>query len=115
MISERSGRAVALFDDGFSCSQAIRQAYGEEYGLSPADAGRIAAGFDGGMARADRICGAVSGGVMVPGLAFGGVCADDGVSRGATYAAAQDFSRHSRQSTTRPRARTCSDSTPEIR
>lgn len=91
MTSERSDRAVAQFNAGFSCSQAICLAYGEEFGLSPADAARIAAGFGGGIARTDRICGAVSGGVMVLGLTYGGTGADDRAAREATYAAVQEF------------------------
>ena len=91
MTSERSDRAVACFDAGFSCSQAICLAYGDEFGLSPADAARIAAGFGGGIARTDRICGAVSGGVMVLGLAYGGTGAEDRAAKEATYAAVQEF------------------------
>ena len=91
MTSERSDRAVACFNAGFSCSQAICLAFGDEFGLSPADAARIAAGFGGGIARTDRICGAVSGGVMVLGLAYGGTGAEDRTAKEATYAAVQEF------------------------
>lgn len=91
MISERSDRAVACFNAGLSCSQAICQAYGDEFGLSPSDAARVAAGFGGGMARTDRICGAVTGGVMVLGLAYGGTSGDDSAAKEATYAAVQEF------------------------
>lgn len=91
MTSERSERAVADFNAGFSCSQAICRVYGEEFGLSPADAGRVAAGFGGGMARTDRVCGAVSGAVMVLGLAFGGTASDDRAAKESTYAAVQEF------------------------
>jgi C_GCAxxG_C_C family probable redox protein len=91
MTSERSDRAVAHFNAGFSCSQAICLAYGDEFGLSPSDAARVAAGFGGGMARTDRICGAVTGGVMVLGLAYGGTGAEDRIEKEATYAAVQEF------------------------
>ncbi len=43
------------------------------------------------MARTDRICGAVSGGVIVLGLALGGTRADDSATKEATYAAVQEF------------------------
>lgn len=91
MTSERSARAVAEFNDGFSCSQAICRVYGKEYGLSPADASRVAAGFGGGVARTDHLCGAVSGAVMVLGLALGGIRGDDSAAKEATYAAVQEF------------------------
>ena len=91
MTSERSDRAVECFNAGLSCSQAICQVYGEEFGLSPEEASRLAAGFGGGMARTDRICGAASGGVMVLGLAYGGTRADDCSARETTYSAVQEF------------------------
>ena len=91
MISERSDRAVADFNAGFSCSQAICRTYGDEFGLSPDDAARVAAGFGGGMARTDRICGAVTGAVMVLGLAYGGTSPGDSAAKEATYAAVQEF------------------------
>jgi C_GCAxxG_C_C family probable redox protein len=91
MASNRQERAVALFDAGFSCSQAVAQVFAEEYGLSPADASRVAAGFGGGLARTDRTCGAVSGAVIVLGLALGGTAAEDRASKEATYAAVQDL------------------------
>jgi C_GCAxxG_C_C family probable redox protein len=91
MISERADRAVASFNAGFSCSQAICRVYGEEFGLSPDDAARIAAGFGGGVARTGRLCGAVSGGVMVLGLAYGGTGGDDRAAKETTYAAVQEF------------------------
>lgn len=91
MTSERSERAVAFFNAGFSCSQAICRAYGNEFGLSLSDAARVAAGFGGGMARTDRICGAVSGGLMVLGLAYGGTSGDDSAGKETTYAAVKEF------------------------
>jgi C_GCAxxG_C_C family probable redox protein len=43
------------------------------------------------MARTDRVCGAVTGAVMVLGLAYGGTGADDSSAKEATYAAVQEF------------------------
>jgi len=86
-----SERAVALFESGYSCSQAICQAYGEALGLSQDGAARVAAGFGAGLARSDQVCGAVSGGVMVLGLAYGGTEPGDAAAREATYAAVRQF------------------------
>lgn len=91
MNSDRVDRAVACFNAGHLCSQAICQVYGESLGLPPDAAVRIAAGFGSGIARTDQICGAVSGGVMVLGLAFGGADATDRPARERTYAAVQTF------------------------
>jgi len=91
MVSERADRALALFNAGSLCSQAICQAFGEEFGLPPGTANRIAAGFGSGIARTDGICGAVSGCVMILGLAFGADDATDRPSRERLYAVVQEF------------------------
>jgi C_GCAxxG_C_C family probable redox protein len=91
MTSERVEKAVACFNAGHLCSQAICEVYGESFGLSSGTAARLATGFGSGIARTDGICGAVSGGVMVLGLAFGGGDAADRAARERTYAAVQEF------------------------
>jgi C_GCAxxG_C_C family probable redox protein len=60
--------AVDLFRNGCACSQAILGAYGPRYGLDEDRAMRVAAGFGGGM-RLGETCGAVTGALMVLGLA----------------------------------------------
>lgn len=60
-------RAVAYFNDGYSCSQAILATYGPPLGIDRETAFRIAAGFSGGM-RIGETCGAVTGAIMVLGL-----------------------------------------------
>jgi C_GCAxxG_C_C family probable redox protein len=62
-------KAVKYFEDGYNCSQAIFAAYGQELGISPDQAFKIASGFGGGM-RIDGTCGAVTGAFMVLGLKF---------------------------------------------
>ncbi len=91
MSSDRPDRAVVLFDAGFSCAQAICQVYGEEFGLPRETASRIAAGLGAGMARTDDICGAVSGAVLILGLAHGGGLENTGPVREDTYAAVREF------------------------
>jgi len=91
MSTDRPERAVACLDAGFSCAQAICQVCGPEFGLSRDTASRIAAGLGAGMARTDDICGAVSGAVLVLGLAYGGNLEDAVPARERTYAAVQKF------------------------
>lgn len=90
-MSRRADRAVACFDAGFSSAQAICQAYGEEFGLSRETAGGIAAGLGAGVARTDNLCGAVSGAILIIGLALGGDIGDPRPARMRTYTAVQDF------------------------
>ncbi len=64
-------RAVSLFKNGFSCSQALLVTYGVELGLNRETALKIATAFGGGMGSMGETCGAVTGAVMVIGLKYG--------------------------------------------
>jgi C_GCAxxG_C_C family probable redox protein len=66
---EHPDRAAALFASGHACSQAVLMAYAPEHGLDDDHAGRIAAGFAGGMG-VGGTCGALTGALMVLGLAL---------------------------------------------
>jgi len=52
---------------------------------------KLAAGFGGGMAGRGQACGAVTGAVMVLGLAMGHVTVEDKDSKMRTYAAVHDL------------------------
>ncbi len=68
MLSE--GEINRLFDMGFDCSQIVFGEIAPRYGIRKEDAYRIAGCFGIGMAQ-DGVCGAVTGGMMALGLAFG--------------------------------------------
>jgi C_GCAxxG_C_C family probable redox protein len=78
-------RAVSAFKEGFLCSQAITSTYGTKFGLERENALRIASGFGGGMGRLGETCGAVTGAIMVIGLASGWVSAGDGDAKEQTF------------------------------
>ena len=63
--------AAELFTGGCACSQAVLGTFSPRYGLDVRVAAKLAAGFAGGMRRAET-CGAVTGAYMVLGLARGG-------------------------------------------
>lgn len=65
--------------------------FAEKYQLSKEHAVRLAAAFGGGIARSGQICGAVSGALLVIGLAHGATLADDVASRERTYAMVTEF------------------------
>jgi C_GCAxxG_C_C family probable redox protein len=88
--------AVDLFRSGCACSQAVLGAYGPRYGLDQEQALRVAAGFAGGM-RLAATCGAVTGAIMVFGLA---TCGDDcktAEGRKAAYDAVTSFAQRFKQ------------------
>jgi C_GCAxxG_C_C family probable redox protein len=64
-------RAVQLSESGCSCSQSVFGAFAPRFGLDEDVAVRVASGFGGGMRIGDT-CGALTGALMVLGLALGG-------------------------------------------
>ncbi len=78
-------RAMLYHDQGYACSQAVLLAFAEELGLDKETAVRISACFGGGMGRTGRTCGAVSGALMVAGLAQASLQADIRVSKETAY------------------------------
>jgi C_GCAxxG_C_C family probable redox protein len=87
----RSERAASLFQEGFSCSQAVFTAFAEGMGLARETALRLSQPFGGGIAKSGDWCGAVTGALMVIGLKHGRVRADDTAAKDKTYALVQEF------------------------
>ncbi len=79
-------QAVVLFQQGFSCSQAVCAAHAPSLGLSRDMALKVAAGFGGGLARHGEVCGAVTGAIMAIGLKTGSIEAADIAAKEKTYA-----------------------------
>ncbi|MEW6754658.1 MAG: C-GCAxxG-C-C family protein [Candidatus Latescibacterota bacterium] len=86
----RIDTAVELFRGGCACSQAVLAAYGEGLGLDGQSALRLAAGFAGGMRRAET-CGAVTGAIMVLGLRHAGEGCERAAGRAEIYARVVEF------------------------
>ncbi len=86
-------RASVFFERGFSCSQAVCSAFCEDYGFSQEQALRVSSAFGGGMGHNDEMCGAVSGALMVIGMKYGRVRADDMEAKRKCYDCAGEFFR----------------------
>jgi len=84
-------RAIAAFNEGYSCSQAILSTYGEQLGLEREVALKVAGAFGGGMGRMGKTCGAVTGALMVIGLKHGLVELRDQKAKETTYALVREF------------------------
>ena len=84
-------QAVSCFKDGFNCAQAIFSVYGQEYGLDPKTALKIACGFGAGMGCMAETCGAVTGAFMVIGLKYGRTDILDISAKESTYQRVRDF------------------------
>lgn len=76
IMTERSRRALQLFQQGYNCAQAVLVAYGDLAGITEAQAALLAAGLGGGMGRLRQTCGAFTAAVLLCGALEG----DDGAS-----------------------------------
>ena len=63
--------AKELFENGYSCSQAVVGAFAEELEMDFETLMKISSSFGGGMGRLREVCGSVSGMFMVMGLKHG--------------------------------------------
>lgn len=86
-------RAVSQMMAGFSCSQSVFSVFAEDYGLDPRIALKIGDAFGGGIAGQGLTCGAVTGALMVIGLAFGRTDPADYDAKTLTRERAKEFLR----------------------
>lgn len=80
----KSLQAKKLFNQGFSCSQAVFAVFAEESGLSKDLANKISTGFGCGLAGTGETCGAVAAALMVIGLKHGRIEATDKTAKEKT-------------------------------
>jgi len=67
--TERAENAAHLFQGGLNCSQAILSVFGEPYGLDQQTAEELGRPLGGGLGRMGLTCGALTGAILVLGLA----------------------------------------------
>ena len=65
-----SEKALELFKSNFNCAQSVFSAYADKFGIDDKQAKLVAAGFGGGIARTQEICGALTGGIMAIGCKY---------------------------------------------
>ncbi|MCR4410167.1 MAG: C-GCAxxG-C-C family protein [Candidatus Saccharicenans sp.] len=92
-MSDRVTRARKLFQEGFSCSQAVFTPFAVEAGLEEETALKLSQVMGGGMSHLGLTCGAVTGALLVIGLHFGRTRAEDRAAKELTYELAQKFCR----------------------
>lgn len=69
--SDTISKGQSFFDEGYACSQAVLLAFAGRFKLDERIAKLVSSAFGGGMGRLRQTCGAVTGGFMVIGLAYG--------------------------------------------
>ena len=65
---ERVEKAIALFKEGYNCSQSVAMAFADLYGIGEEQMSMIAASFGGGIGRMRETCGAACGMFLLCGL-----------------------------------------------
>jgi C_GCAxxG_C_C family probable redox protein len=90
-MDDRVKQAVEMFDEGYSCSQSIVAAYGDQFGLDKKTALKIASGLGGGIGATGETCGAVTGAVLILGLKYGTTDPKDKNTKYETYKKVQVF------------------------
>jgi len=93
LAHSRVGEAVACFNSGFNCAQAIFSTYCQEFGLEKEIALKIACCLGAGMGRLGETCGAVSGAYLLLGLKHGQYLPGDRAAKEKTYVSVQEFAR----------------------
>ena len=88
---ERIEKAVALFKEGFNCSQSVVAAFADQYGFTHEQALRMSASFGGGIGRMRETCGAACGLFMLAGLETGAVEGADHDGKARNYAVVQEL------------------------
>ena len=84
-------RAIALFEQGCNCAQAVLAVFAHLAGMSESAALRLSSSFGGGLGRQREVCGAVSGMCMAAGLLYGYDDVSDPALKAEHYARIQEL------------------------
>ena len=76
IMEERIEKAVALFKEGYNCSQSVVAAFADMYGFTHEQALKMSASFGGGIGRMRQTCGAACGLFMLAGAVLYIRCKD---------------------------------------
>src|SRR5512136_2781587 len=87
----KADEAVALYNQGFNCAQALLSVFAPDYELDRDTALRLAQGFGAGISRTDNLCGQVSSPIMIIGLRYGGTQAADTAAKEKTFQVVGEF------------------------
>jgi C_GCAxxG_C_C family probable redox protein len=83
--------AVKKFKSSYCCSQSVLYSFADRVGLEPDLALKMADGFGAGMGRKQKVCGAISGAVLVLGLLYGRGEGEPEEKHEQTYAKVQEL------------------------
>lgn len=88
---EKQEKAMNYFENGCNCSQAVVMPYSGELNVGEEVIQKMAVAFGGGMSKAGKVCGCLSGALMVIGLKYGDDSAKIIANRIKSYNEGQKF------------------------
>lgn len=89
--SSYAQKAMALFKEGYNCSQSVFLAFADKYNMDVKTAARLSSSFGGGLGRMREVCGCVSGMAMVAGMLYGYDSPTDYEAKTAHYKRIQEL------------------------
>ena len=92
-LNKRVECAVAHFNSGFNCAQAVVLAFADLYGLDESMASRVSASFGGGIGRMRETCGAACGLFILAGLDTSSTSPSDKENKNANYKLVQSLAQ----------------------
>jgi C_GCAxxG_C_C family probable redox protein len=95
--TDRVEQAIACFQEGFSCSQAVLSTFAPQLGMDRDLALKVSGAFGAGMGRMGETCGAVTGAFMVIGLLHGRTKVEDQETKEKAYALVAELAEQFRQ------------------
>lgn len=97
IMEDRIEKAVALFKEGYNCSQSVVAAFADMYGFTQEQALKMSASFGGGIGRMRQTCGAACGLFMLAGLETGCTEGKDREGKEANYKVVQELAEEFRK------------------
>ncbi len=91
MTYPEAEQAVALYNQGFTCTQSILASFAGRYAIPQSLAFRIGEPFGAGISCTGGMCGSVTGSIMVLGLQYGSTRSNDEAARYYTYQRVQEL------------------------
>lgn len=96
---DRVAKAVALFKEGYNCSQSVVTAFADLYGFTREQALHMSASFGGGIGRMRETCGAACGMFLLAGLEKCAIEGKDRESKAAITLWCRNWPKNSRSGT----------------
>ncbi len=87
----RKEQVINTYSQGFNCTQSVLSVFSERFGIDLSAALKIGSAFGGGYAQTGKICGVITGALMVLGLKYPRLAPENEEQKERIYNLAADF------------------------